>query len=190
MDKNSILKISDLIVDDKCTKNYMCLRCGKMFNHRGLLNRHLKTKNPCPIKLVNYTREELIQDYYKLIKKHTKKLDDISEISEVFEIPVSCICVYCGKKTKTQRGLKQHIYNYCSKINLLEEQYKKTIQHINDTINIYNEYINTYNAVYKLKECDKQKYTALANESKVVDKMHKILHKLKPVCNFAKSMNV
>jgi hypothetical protein len=186
MDKTNILNISDLVVDEKYSKNYVCLRCGKLFHHRGLLNRHLKTKNPCPIKHLNYTRDELIQDYYKLIKKNNKKID---EIVEDHEISSSCVCVYCGKKTKTQRGLKQHIYHYCNKINLLDEQYKKTVQSINDTINIYNDYTANYKIIYKLKECDKQKYVILANESKTIDKLQKILNQLKPNCNFTKNIN-
>lgn len=166
-------------------KNYICLRCGKLFQHRGLLNRHLKNKNPCIIKYLTYTREELINDYYKLFKKHEKQIANIINVAEI-----ACLyaCTYCGKKTRTQKGLKQHLLNYCQKNKLIEEQYRLVVKNIYETIKSYKEYLTSYKSFYKLEPCSEEKYNKLVENKDTINKLDPIIKLLKRKCGYTKKM--
>lgn len=154
---------------------HLCLRCGKQFKHRGLLNRHLKNKTPCDINYIKCSRSELIKDYYilfynnlEIIKSKIIKTMKLSSINQ-FK------CNYCNKVTKTTRGLEQHIQKYCLKNKKLEYRYDKVINSAKNLLEDYAIFMKHYdniktgtNAVYHPSVVE---LVVRANIFKVLDKI-------------------
>lgn len=125
---------------------HVCLRCGKTFQHRGLLNRHLKNKNPCEINYVSIKRELLINDYYKFFFKYHDIVKDkiLKNIAGKKKVHYDNECQYCGRTTKTVRGLNQHMQKYCSKNFKIETRYDNVMTSINKLLSDYLEFMKTY----------------------------------------------
>ena len=125
--------------------HHLCLRCGSKFKHRGLLNRHLKNKNPCDVKYVKIKRQDLIDDYYT---NFFKNLDTVKK-KIIKAIPKQIIdnsnqCPHCGKVTQTSRGLNQHIQKYCLKTKKIEYRYANVIASSKRLLEDYMAFIKTY----------------------------------------------
>jgi DNA-directed RNA polymerase subunit RPC12/RpoP len=130
---------------------HLCLRCGKKFKHRGLLNRHLNNKNPCTINYIKVSRQELVDDYYgnyfkninavksKILKSIVKKVEPINDDSYQ--------CEYCGKTTKTSRGLSQHTQKYCLKNKKIEYRYDNVVKSSKKLLNDYMEFVKAYKSI-------------------------------------------
>ena len=88
--------------------NFICLRCGKSFHHKGTFVRHLNNIKVClPI-----LSDKTIKD----IKKYYLINDNISKIFR---------CPYCNQILKTDFFLINHIKNICDKSN---NQIKKDLE--------------------------------------------------------------
>lgn len=86
--------------------NYVCLRCGKTFYHKGTFLRHLNNIRICsPI-----LSEKSLNDIKKFYK-----IDDENKYK----------CPYCSNKFKTENILINHIKNTCDNANL---QIKKDLE--------------------------------------------------------------
>lgn len=127
---------------------HLCLRCGTKFKHRGLLNRHLKNKNPCDVKYVKIKRKDLIDDYYT---NFFANLDIVKNqiMKQPAPIPVdtSNQCKHCGKITKTNRGLQQHVQKYCQKNTKIEYRYNNVITSAKKLLEDYILFVKTHKEI-------------------------------------------
>jgi hypothetical protein len=125
---------------------HLCLRCGKKFKHRGLLNRHLKNKNPCIINYIKCSRLDLLEDYYTIFYNNINIIKNKILLTTVSKTD-GFVCNYCGKSTKTVRGLGQHIQKYCLKNKKLEYRYDNVIKSMKETINNYTIFMKHYDDI-------------------------------------------
>jgi hypothetical protein len=126
---------------------HLCLRCGKEFKHRGLLNRHLKNKNPCNINYIKVSRDELINNYYKVYFKNIDVVKNKILKSSIKSAKTSNQCNFCGKTTKTSRGLNQHVQKYCTKNKKIEYRYENVINSARKLVSDYLVFIQTYKSI-------------------------------------------
>lgn len=59
---------------------YECENCGKMFSHKGMLNRHLDKKNPCVFKNSNEKLDALIKKLEEIQNENNKKTNTNDEL--------------------------------------------------------------------------------------------------------------
>jgi transcription elongation factor Elf1 len=155
---------------------HLCLRCGNKFKHRGLLNRHLNNKHPCTINYVKVSRQDLINDYYgnyfkninivksRILKSIIKKVKPIN--NDTYQ------CKFCGKTTKTSRGLSQHTQKYCIKNKKIEYKYDNVIKTSKKLLNDYMEFAKTYKSIKSgTKSINHPSVTGLIDNYKIFDNL-------------------
>lgn len=118
-----------------------CIRCGKLFMHRGALNRHLDNKKICEAKHYDYDRKYIKDNYSKLILYHKNVFSTIEKPQK----PKLFKCEVCGKSTTTERGLTQHINKYCEIIHKFQNTFAELHDELSKIVDKYEKQIKLYN---------------------------------------------
>lgn len=169
---------------------HLCLRCGKKFKHRGLLNRHLKNKNPCNINYVKVTREDLIDDYYKVYFKNIDIVKHKILKSSINTINAGNKCEFCGKTTKTTRGLNQHIQKYCVKREKLEHRYGNVITSAKKLLSDYSNFVKGYKSVKNgTNIVNHPSVVGMVNNAHVFKALNKLIAESTPVNSLNKKID-
>jgi hypothetical protein len=83
--------------------NYECMRCGYLTDRRSSIEYHISRKNQCKKKLQSFGYNENELKELSLIRKDDRVKNEVK-------------CEYCDKSYANDYLLKEHIKNYCRKI--------------------------------------------------------------------------
>jgi len=132
----------------------VCFRCGKDFEFKSGVIRHLKRKNLCPSIFLDITAEEVNSKYEKLLvefeleKRKEKKDSQKSDKDSQYDIQ----CKSCNQTFKHKSSYYRHKKHRCKSLKNNEQIMTDVIDKLNEnniSVKDFNTYISNCNNKYE-----------------------------------------